>query len=351
MHPLNKHSYLQSRTEGINPRILNRSIDLARDQPTIDGCDFDPGYNRLTSQTPSIPSEHLDVTRRPLAFGRWALPKLMRELHHEDNQIVLQSVTSLTDLLHDPEKVYQALKLKIPDRLADLLSHELPEIRERVCITLIILAGVADGRAAIVQNKLLLDNLAKLMDDQQSGLRFKAAMLLEMLSRSWFAGDFLVDAGFIKLILNRIYQENGEIRVIYLETLISLMYAEGKDQALTLGAFDLFVACLEDEAEPVVAKAADCLLMLTSTRSAKDIAFDKQILKRLTKLLYHDNSEIYTSVASAIMFCTVKSEAKIQAKQLPKLLERLIILTNHWKSQSTQLFCMKSSNQPTHFYN
>lgn len=241
MHPLNKNSYLQSRTQDINSRILNRSVDVARNQPTLDESDFDPGYNRLTSQYPYIPSTHVDPTRRPEAFGRWALPKLRRELHNKDNKVVLQAVTSLSDLLHDPERVYEAVTLKIPNRLADLLTHQMAEIRERVCITLTTLSGIASGREVIVKCNLLLNNLAKLMDDKEETIRFKVAILLETISRTWFAADYLVDAGFIKLILDRISKEMDNIKLTYLEALMFLMYAEGKDEALSLGAFDLFV--------------------------------------------------------------------------------------------------------------
>lgn len=115
------------------------------------------------------------------------------------------------------------------------------EIRERVCITLTTLSGIASGREVIVKCNLLLNNLAKLMDDKEETIRFKVAILLETISRTWFAADYLVDAGFIKLILDRISKEMDNIKLTYLEALMFLMYAEGKDEALSLGAFDLFV--------------------------------------------------------------------------------------------------------------
>lgn len=39
-----------------------------------------------------------------------------RELHDPDTDVVLQAVTSISDLVHDPEKGYEAITLRIPDR-------------------------------------------------------------------------------------------------------------------------------------------------------------------------------------------------------------------------------------------
>lgn len=52
---------------------------------------------------------------------------------------------------------------------------------------------------------------------------------------------------------------------------------------------------MEEGTDFIVTKAADCLLTLTSIRPAKEIAFDKQTLKRLTQLLYRDVSSSYVT--------------------------------------------------------
>lgn len=51
---------------------------LAREQSTIDTADLEPPLQRLTSEQPNIPIENVDVTRQSIAFGRWAIPKLVR---------------------------------------------------------------------------------------------------------------------------------------------------------------------------------------------------------------------------------------------------------------------------------
>lgn len=49
----------------------------ARSKPATDEFDLDPPFLRLCSEQPNVPIQNVDVTRRPLAFGRCALPKLV----------------------------------------------------------------------------------------------------------------------------------------------------------------------------------------------------------------------------------------------------------------------------------
>lgn len=47
---------------------------MCRETPILDG---DPGLFRLASNQPCIPVAKSDFTCRELAFGRWAMPKLV----------------------------------------------------------------------------------------------------------------------------------------------------------------------------------------------------------------------------------------------------------------------------------
>ena len=67
--------------------------------------------------------------------------------------------------------------------MADMLVHNDPVIRERVCMALSVLGGLADGRTAIVHNAKILTNLSLLIDDPEEAVRMKAATCLEMVAR------------------------------------------------------------------------------------------------------------------------------------------------------------------------
>lgn len=60
---------------------------------------------RISERLPPL----IDPSRAPVAFGRLALPTLIRELHAEERKIRQEALCSLCDLLHDPERAYEAL--------------------------------------------------------------------------------------------------------------------------------------------------------------------------------------------------------------------------------------------------
>lgn len=74
--------------------------------------------------------------------------------------------------------------------MADLLSQPNPSVREVTCLALTTIAGLSDGKTAIVNNSLILNNLIKLLEDTKAAVRIKAAALLEMLAATWMSMYF-----------------------------------------------------------------------------------------------------------------------------------------------------------------
>lgn len=75
--------------------------------------------------------------------------------------------------------------------MADLLGDPLTPIRERTALALTILAGLGDGKDAIVQNHTILGNLTVGLGDIEPSVRLKIAACLEMLARSWMGYCFV----------------------------------------------------------------------------------------------------------------------------------------------------------------
>lgn len=48
-------------------------------------------------------------TQAPVAFGNWALPKLTVELQDDELVSRQRALTALCDLVHDPERAYEAI--------------------------------------------------------------------------------------------------------------------------------------------------------------------------------------------------------------------------------------------------
>ncbi|XP_008191792.1 radial spoke head 14 homolog [Tribolium castaneum] len=343
MFSINRNSYLHTRSSSVNPRIINRCVDLARSQPTLhDSSYFEPPFYRLTSEQPDIPCEFVDPTRRQVAFGKWALPKLRRELHDEDELVVIQALRSISDLVHDPEKAFEAIRLRIPDRLCDKLLDPLPPVRENAALILAILAELADGKDAILRNDSILENLYLCLGDGQMSVRLKIASCFKNIATLWTTADVLVDYGLIQTLLEIIDKEEDlDIVLIHLETLQYLMYECGKCVALKNQGFRIFSKYLDHESPAIVCKALDCLSILTSTKKGKKLALEKKLLKTLNRLLHYGDVDICTSAASVVMFCTVKTRAKHAAAEIKPLPKRLVKLATNPLNSTLQMFCLK----------
>ncbi|CAG9819777.1 unnamed protein product [Phaedon cochleariae] len=343
MFSIHKNSYLHNYYKDINPRLINRCVERAWQANSIDEHDLDPPFNRLTSEQPHIPVENVDITRRPLGFGRKAMPKLRRELHHKNERVVIAAIESICDLVHDSERGYEAVNLKIVDRMVDLMAHENEAIREKTSRTLTVLARQACGRLAISTNRQLLENVAACAEDFYPEVRVQVAALLEMLAQFWKAADDLVEFGFVQILLSNLLKEEPEIIVIHLQTLRSLMHAlAGKMIAIESDGYNIFMKLLDHKRSEIISEALACLSLLASTCVGEKLARQMNLLDTLNVHLHDERPEIFTNAASVIMFCTVKASGKIAASKINTMTKRLIQLSRNKLNPSTQIFAIKA---------
>ncbi|KAJ8944776.1 hypothetical protein NQ318_003644 [Aromia moschata] len=91
----------------------------------------------------------------------------------------------------------------------------------------------------------------------------------------------------------------------------------------------------------VVSKTLDCLTLLTFTRAGEQMAQDINLLEILNRYLHDERPEVHTSAASTIMYCTVKTKAKITASKIDGLAKRLLDLCQNSLNSSTQIYAIK----------
>uniref|UniRef100_A0A669EWU3 Uncharacterized protein n=1 Tax=Oreochromis niloticus TaxID=8128 RepID=A0A669EWU3_ORENI len=86
-----------------------------------------------------------DPTRAPVAFGRRAVPQLFGELQRAGAAARLRALTSLCDLVHEPERLYQAVTGGFLKQLKVLFRDEDPSVRAKTCELLHLLTSHSIG--------------------------------------------------------------------------------------------------------------------------------------------------------------------------------------------------------------
>lgn len=136
--------------KNFSPRMVTRFMDKEFAMHTT-WRNLEPPLLPMASSIPVIYSPNVDPTRAKLGFGRWALPKLKRQVHHEDIFEVMKALNSIHDLVHNPEKAFEAIKIGLVDRLMNMMLHERDFVREKICLIFYALAGLEVGRRVIVR--------------------------------------------------------------------------------------------------------------------------------------------------------------------------------------------------------
>ncbi|KAG9487389.1 hypothetical protein GDO78_007311 [Eleutherodactylus coqui] len=122
----------------------------------------------------------IDPTTAPVAFGERALPKLNEELQAPELLTRQRALMALCHLLHDPEDVFQAVRLGFMESLKNLLNDEDPTVRQKTTEIFHIMAGHNIGRDAILRSDII--TMSHLLDDPVDICRKNMHQTYEMLS-------------------------------------------------------------------------------------------------------------------------------------------------------------------------
>ncbi|KAL3285310.1 hypothetical protein HHI36_019419 [Cryptolaemus montrouzieri] len=342
MFSCKKNSYLQLLNGNVKPELLNRCVDKARNLTRHDPHDALPPLQRLCSHQPILVPEKIDFTRRKCGYGRIALSQLSDDLISYDPEIVMKAVSTLADMVFNPELTAQIIAMRIPQRMAHLLDKGNNLLTESICGTYTKLASTPDGKLALVKNMLILENLKRILQKEEDpNILRRLGKCLERISMSYTTADELVDQGFIEAIMKMVAKQNDHIVVLLLSTLRNLLYGNGKYIAMETGAFSTMIALTERLDHKVTICALNCLMVMTSTPLGKRMALDCDLLQTLTDILcLSENPELDAAITSVLMFCTVRSEAKYQASKIRRLVPRLMRLCRNPLQYTVQMFSL-----------
>ncbi|NXW88862.1 RSP14 protein, partial [Alopecoenas beccarii] len=253
---------------------------------------------------------NIDPTKAPIAFGRRALPKLNEELQSPELLTQQQALMALCDLVHDPEKVYQAVELGFLDNLKTLLRHHDSTIRCKTTEVLYIMVMHNVGRQGLIQNGVI-SALAELLDDPVDICRKNTHQTFEMMAKLPEGAVDILHAGLIPFLVLKLKTEPDEIQELILDTLSNCLRVEASE-ALANGAVTILKEKLTHSSVAIRSKAAWVLLEIGTHPEGKTTICE-EVTPVLVSLLEDADPEVQASAAGALMFAAVKPQGRFSA--------------------------------------
>ncbi|XP_054144830.1 radial spoke head 14 homolog [Melozone crissalis] len=253
----------------------------------------------------------IDPTKAALAFGRRALPKLNEELQSPELLTQQRALMALCDLVHDPEKVYQAIALGFLDSLKALLVHEDRTVRQKTTEVLSVMALHSIGREGLIRRGVI-SALAGLLDDPVDICRKNTHQVFDMLARLPEGAGGVLQAGLIPPLVLKLETELDEIQELILGTLSNCLRVE-ISEALAAGAVPVLKEKLSHPYSAIRSKAAWVLLEISSHAEGKIAVFEEEVIPVLLSLLEDARPEVQVNSAGALMFALVTPQGRSSA--------------------------------------
>uniref|UniRef100_A0A3B3ZKE8 Radial spoke head 14 homolog n=1 Tax=Periophthalmus magnuspinnatus TaxID=409849 RepID=A0A3B3ZKE8_9GOBI len=219
------------------------------------------------------PTERSTTSRAPVAYGLRAVPRLFEDLQRPDSEQRKRALTSLCDLLHEPE------------RLRALLSSSPP-----LLLSLILTLFYVHSHALLSSS--LLTPLSLLLDDPDSHCRISVHRVLNRLS--------LLPSGLMGRHLTQFFVSQEEELVLLLSTLARCSHLDALPALASDG-----VALLRDKlshgSAHVRREAAAAMLALSIPLEGKRQICALGVLSDLLTLLRDPDTEVRANAAGVCM--------------------------------------------------
>ncbi|XP_013878226.1 radial spoke head 14 homolog [Austrofundulus limnaeus] len=264
-----------------------------------------------------------DPSRAAVAFGRWSVPLLFRQLQEEGGSRV-PVLASLCDLIHDPERLCQTVTGGFLEQLKVLLKDPDPSVRTKTCELLQVLTRHSIGRQAVFSSSLL-PPLSELLDDSSSSCRRNVLLVLDSLAQLPAGAHALLPL-VPTLILKLRQEEEEEQEEVLLLSILSCCSRVDALPALASGGVSLLGHKLAHRSLRVRREAAAALMALSVPLDGKQQVCEQQLLPDLLDLLQDEDLEVRTNAAGVIMNVVVITAGKLlslDVKVLPVLLDLL----------------------------
>ncbi|KAL2092244.1 hypothetical protein ACEWY4_012042 [Coilia grayii] len=273
---------------------------------------------RISEELPPL----LDPTKAPVAFGNRALPRLSMELQDPELYIRQRALVALCDLVHDPERAYEAVEKDCLERLKVLLKDEDSYVRTKSTEVLYLLATHNVGRQAFLRYDMV-GPLSELLNEPVDACRRNMHLALKMIAEFPAGAACIVAQDLVHQLVLKVPVEREDIRALLLETLSCLVRVDALPALQSDG-----VATLREQLKsPSLAirrAAVSAMVGISVPTDGKHRVCEEDVLPILVSLLSDDDSQVCASAAGTIMNTAVITKGKYQALKagaIPALLQ------------------------------
>ncbi|KAG7282384.1 hypothetical protein CRUP_029705 [Coryphaenoides rupestris] len=287
---------------------------------------------RISERLPSP----LDPDLAAVAYGLWAVPRLVTALQHPDVVSRQRALAALCSLAHDPEKAYQAIRNGCLQHLKLLLRDQEPSIRTRTTELLLVLVAHSCGREAFLCCDVL-SPLAKLIEEPPHACKLNVHRTLNRLANFPSAASSMVSLGLLPRLLTMVTKEEDEGIQTLLLSIISLCVRVDALPALACHGVGVLGQHLSKPSLEVRRAALGALLAISVPLEGKERVCDGGLLPVLVGLLSDPDPEVQANAAGTIMNTVITTKGKFQAL-LAGALPPLLLLV----SSGEQAVCLNS---------
>ncbi|KAF7694835.1 radial spoke head 14 homolog [Silurus meridionalis] len=264
-----------------------------------------------TARISELLPTHIDPARAPVAFGKRALPRLMEELQCEELKSRQMALCSLCELLHNPEKAYEALHHGCLERLKVLLKDQDGFVRMKTSEVLHQLVTHSVGREGVLQNNML-SPLSELIDEPWDACREKVHGVFKMMSEFPAGVTSICSLGLVPRLVMKIPVECENIRELILSTLSGCMRLDARP-ALASDAVPVLKEQLQHPSAHIRRAASAATMAISVPAEGKVRVCEEKVVPVLVKLLSDDETEVRSNAAGALMYTSIITQGKYQA--------------------------------------
>ncbi|CAL8247987.1 unnamed protein product [Merluccius merluccius] len=278
---------------------------------------------RISERLPSV--LHPRLAR--VAYGSWALPRLVAELRDPEPLAKQRSLAALCDLAHDPEKAYQAIRIGCLEQLKLLLRDREPSIRTGTTELLLVLVAHHVGREAFLCCDVL-SPLAELIDEPLHACKLNVHRTLNRLANFPSAALSIVSMDLVPRLVAKVTEDEDEdIQALLLST-ISLCVRVDPLPALACNGVSVLGHQLSKPSLEVRRAALSALLAISVPLEGKERVCEGGLLPVLVGLLSDADPEVQANAAGTLMNTVIITKGKLQALSAGALPPLLLLVSS-----------------------